>query len=541
MKKTLFALLTLALLLCVGAACADTVTLGAIYATCEIPDTYILLRADNLSRHPEWLSRHNTSEEEMLADWEARGVLLQAWTQDGDACLEITAVRDEGAVAWHDIDDQTPNLRATYRRDHLSGSKYKSIGYNIQSAEWKKTAEGRFLMLKYKRTWEGTTWRGYARKTIKNGYTITLDYKVFGRGLANKDNNSLNKVWNSWKFTQHITRDQVSAPAGTGVAGSVTGGISTGDLQGDGSTEAAPAPATTAHLSFTAVPPDETNTGKFTVEGSCDPNTHLAGVCMSYGGGDPVIFETDADRRGRFKLSVQLPQEGIWLMTMNAVQNGQIVEEYVLNSTTYQHTLLTVSFTNPLPAEMELTGDSLVISGVTMKQTTVQCLVDGRYNKQIRTNNSGKFSFKIDTTADGVYSISLTFSKKSYDTRRFTCTATRATSTVDIREKALNEAIKPAYTLLSKKVSAYVGRIMTYQMYVTETVSTGDAWLIFMAQRLTAGGYSDLVVVTASEDPGFEPGSIHRMYGTLRGTYLVQDSVNGDQYYPCFELIFWDE
>ena len=146
-----------------------------------------------------------------------------------------------------------------------------------------------------------------------------------------------------------------------------------------------------------------------------------------------------------------------------------------------------------------------------------------------------------DTTTDGVYNISLVFSKKNYETRRFTSVGTRAASTVDLREKALTEAIKPAYTLLSKKVSAYVGRIMTYQMYVTEIVPNGSEYLIFMAQRLTADGYSDVVVVMAPEDPGFEPGSEHRMYGTLRGTYQVQDSVNGDQYYPCFELIFWDE
>ena len=539
MKKTLLILLSAALLLLAGTALADTVSLGAIYATCEIPDTYILLRADNLSRHPEWLARHGTSEEETLADWEARGVLLQAWTQDGDACLEITAVRDADATAWHDIDDQTPNLRAAYRRDHLSGKAYTDLGYKIQSAEWKKTAEGRFLMLKYKRTWEGETWRGYARKTVKNGYTITLDYKVFGRALANKDNNSLNKVWNSWKFTQFIGRDQVTQPSGTGMAESVSGGVSAGDVSADaGSAEA---PAETANMVFTAVPPEETNTGKFAVEGTCDPNTHLAGVCMRYDGAEPVIFETDSDRRGKFKISVQLPQEGIWLMTVNAVRDGKIIQEHVFNSTTYSHTLLTVSFTNPLPAEMELTGDTLVISGVTMKQTTVQCLVDGRYNKQIRTNNSGKFSFSIDTTTDGVYNISLVFSKKNYETRRFTSVGTRAASTVDLREKALTEAIKPAYTLLSKKVSAYVGRIMTYQMYVTEIVPNGSEYLIFMAQRLTADGYSDVVVVMAPEDPGFEPGSEHRMYGTLRGTYQVQDSVNGDQYYPCFELIFWDE
>ena len=67
--------------------------------------------------------------------------------------------------------------------NHLKGESFKAEGYKIESAEWKKTAQGRFLMLKYKRNWNGETYRGYARKTIKNGYTILLDYKVFGRAI----------------------------------------------------------------------------------------------------------------------------------------------------------------------------------------------------------------------------------------------------------------------------------------------------------------------------------------------------------------------
>ena len=193
-KASVLLLFALAILLCCGIAAADTVTLDMIYATCEIPNTYVVLRADNISRHPEWLANHNMTEAEMIADWNARGVLLQAWTVDADACFEITAVRDETAIQVHDIDDQTPNYRASYRKEHLSGATYKQLGYNIQSAEWKKTAQGRFLMLKYSYNQNGVKRSGYARKTIKNGYTITLDYKVFGRRLASKDNNNLNKI-----------------------------------------------------------------------------------------------------------------------------------------------------------------------------------------------------------------------------------------------------------------------------------------------------------------------------------------------------------
>ncbi|MBR4711966.1 MAG: hypothetical protein IKP10_08010 [Clostridia bacterium] len=537
MKRYAFLALIILATLCAGMALADTVSLGAIYATCEIPDSYVLLKADNLSEHPEWLSRHNTTEEEILADWNARGVLLQAWTVSGDACLEIRAVRDEDAVKYHDIDDQTPNLRATYRREHLKGQTYKALGYSISSAEWKKTRQGRFLMLKYKCTQDGTTWRGYARKTIKNGYTITLDYRVFGRALKGGDNTALNKVWNSWQFIANVSSSDL--PEQEDPAASVSGGTSVGDPVPD-TADTAPA-ASTAHMKFTAVPPAETNTGKFTVEGTCDTGTHLIGVCMRMDGAEPVIFEAHADRRGKFKLNIQLPQQGIWLMTVNAEQGGKVVEETAFDIINYSGSLLVVNFNEPFPATMDLTGDSLVVSGTTVRQTDVQINVDGGYNKKIRTNNSGKFSFKLDTKADGVYNISLTFSKKNYSTRVFNCVATRSINAADLRDRAVSEAIKPAYTLLCNKTSAYIGRIMTYRMYVVSIEKSGDQWLVQMAQRLTSGGYSDIVVVVAKEQPPFEVDSMQQMYGTMMGTYQVQDSVNGDHFYPCFDLIFWVE
>ncbi len=528
-------LLATVFVLCFAAstALADQIDLPQIGASFTISDDYVILLPDNLDRHPEWLSLHGYTAEGLLEDWNARGVLMQAWRLSGDACLEVTAVRDQTAISYHDIDDQTPNVRAAYRRDHLSGDTIKSQGYTVDSAEWKKTAQGRFLMLKYKRkTADGEFYRGFARKTIKNGYTITLDYQVYGRTLKSGDNTALNNVWNTWAFTASITPEQASSedsPAATATVAS------------QDSTESVIHVASTANIKVTTPPPAETNTGKFTVEGTCDPYTHLVGVMIRMMGSEPVIFQADATRRGAFKMTVQLPQEGAWVMTLNAEKDGQIIEEKVLNVTNYQGNLLVVNLDSELPAEMELVGDNLIISGVTMRQTDVQCIVSGGYDKQVRTNNSGKFSFKLDTSSPGTYDITLVFSKKNYATRRFTCKATRTMEENELRARALETAVKPNYTTLTQKVKNYTGRIMTYEMYVVSCEQVGGRWLLLMAQRRTDAGYQDIVAVSTTEDPEFEPDSLHRMYGTLSGTYQVQDSENGDKYYPYFDLLFWAE
>ena len=521
MMRKLFTALLLALacsLLFVLAAQADTLTFNDIHATCTVDDSYIILKPDSLASHPEWLEAHGTTEEELLADWQARGVLMQAWTKEGDACLEITAVMDDDARQYGDIDNQTPNLRANYRSRHLKGTdEFAAEGLTFESAEWKKTGQGRFLMLKYKQTVKGeVVRRGYARKTIKNGFTINLDYQVYGRKLSTKDNAALNKVWNSWKFTM-VTGNAAALLDGTTV-----------DVHVE------------ANLNVESQPPKESNDGKFSVKGTCTPGLQIVGVLMRMSSGDLMNVETTAAKTGKFTLNVQLPSEGVWLMTMHVFNGDDDLAELAFDTITYQKSLLIVNMDQPLPTEIE--DDTFVVSGTTLPQTAIQLIVDGPtvLSKTIRTNNSGKFSVKVPTDKEGSYSFTLVFEKKKYTLRRFTSVGVRRFTETDIRNHAKAAAIKPAYRTLVSKIDGYTGRVFTYPLYVVSVEESGDGWVVFMAMTSNKKGYSNIVAVTTDEDPNLTIDSKVQMYGTLVGTYLVQNSEEGDTTYPCFELIFWD-
>lgn len=510
MRKFLFtAMLVLCVCLC-AIASAQTLTFGDLQAGCAVPDDYILLKPDNLDRHTEFLANRGITQEALLADWAARGVLAQAWAPAGDACLEFTAIQDELAQQYFDIDQQTPQVRAAYRTAHLKGKEYKAQGYTYQSAEWKKYSEiGRFLMLKYKRSIDGETIRGYARRTIRNGYTITLDYQVYGRNLKSADSKALTKVLESWRFTK---------------------------------TEVKPAEVA-AKVKLTTQPPMETNTGKFTVEGVCEEGMQLIGVVMRMSSPDPIVLETTAGKKGKFSMDVQLPAEGVWMMTMTAENAGIVTEELVFGTTTYKKNLLPVNFSEDMPLDFDITevqtlsGDKLVISGTTMKGVKVQCLVDGRYDKQVTTNNSGKFSFSINTAEEGQYDITLAMQKKNYASRRFTATAVRRLTEADIQNHIREDAVKPAYTQLTKKLNGYTDRYMVYTMYVTGVEQDAEGqWVIRMAMRRTkAGEYRDIVYVVTDQEPNLSVDSQHKLYGKCIGSYEADDKS-----YPCIELAFWD-
>lgn len=508
MRKIFFVLtFVLCMLLCLSASAA-TYTFEDIYATCELSDDYIVLTPDNLAYHPEWLANKGTTEEAMLVDYEARGVLLQAWNLAGDVCVEITAVQDDMAKSLFDVDQQTSDTRKSYRIGHSNGTIDPDLGYDITNAEWSNTkTRGRFLMMKY--NYEANNQKGYLRRTIRNGFTISVDYQVFGRKTNANDSKAIDKIMKSFAFTQTLPKPADAVP----------------------------------NLFFESTPPSETSTGKFSVDGTGEPGLKIIAVLMRMSSPDPMTIEETVNKSGKFSIDVKLPKEGVWLMTLTVLNGDTVTEEVFFETTTYQTGLLSIDLDQEIPTE--LTEDTLTISGKTVKQTSVQCIVDGpaTFTKQVRTNNSGKFSFKIPTDKEGEYVITLVFEKKNYDPRRIQTVATRTLTEADIRADIREQGDKthPAYTTLNDKLKGYTGRVMGYNLYVKSVEQSGNEWITFMAMRKTkSGAYRDIVAVMSVEKPEFTEGSKVRIYATCTGGYEVQGE-DKTTTYPAFDLLFWEQ
>lgn len=504
MRKFLILLLMLLSLCLCSAAQADTFVFDEFSASCEIDATkYTILTPDNLPAHEEWLTARGLTVEGVQADWAERGVLLQAWTPDGDACLEITAVQDAFASQYYDVNQVTDDERKTFRLGHSSDKDgyYRSQGYDYSSAQWKNLKNtGRFLQLEYTRTVNGETYRGHARKTIRNGYTIQLEYQVYGRSAKSTDRKALDNVMDTWQFLEVWPRPVTSV----------------------------------SKLVFTARPPVESNSGKFTITGTGTPGLRIIGVVMRMSASDVKQFETTIGKNGKFEMDVTLPHEGVWLMTY-VVENGStVVEEGVFDAVTYQKDLLPVSLASDLPTT--LTGNEIVISGVTMPKTMVQCIVDGRYQKSVTTGNSGSFSFKIDTSEEGEYSFTLVFEKKGYSSRRFRSTATRTFTDADRRAMIRSSAVSPAYKTLTGKLSGYKGDYMVYTLHIQSVEETPTGYLIFAGMSKSKSGViSNLVVIRSTDAPEFAAGEKVTLYLRCIDSYeYISD--DGTQDLPYFDL-----
>lgn len=507
MKRLLLSLLilsALAMLLC-APALAESYTFDAIKATIEIDGEYVILTPDNLKSYEDWLQTRDTTLEDEQKDFESRGVLLQVWATSLDSCFEITARQTEKSEAIFDANEQDETVRRAYRLGFYPDNDYEAEGYTYTASDWKKTAQGRFLILKYTyRDNSEIVYRALGRRTIRNGYEIDLSMKVYGRAIKNTDNTTLNKLWDKFKFTQILPMT----------------------------------PQASAKMNLTVTPPAETCENKFTIEGTAAPGLELTAVAMGLNSPNPAVFTYTVGKNGKIKMPITLPKEGVFLLTLTGKINGADALE-IAYPVTYQRTLLAVDIKTEIPEVV--TADTLRISGTSLPGASIQLLVNGSNTKKKVAANT-KWYVDIDTSQEGTYDVVLVFSKKGLEDRRFTYSFTRQWSNADMLKHLKKSAIKPSYANLVKKNDQYLDKIVGYKAYVMGISEAGSEWMIQMALTKKNDLYYNIIIVSSTEQPTVRQGERVTMYGKSVGMTVPENDEDGKegQAYPCFELVIFE-
>lgn len=508
MRKWLFAALTAVLLLFAFSANAEVYILDKIYSTIDIPDTYsVVLTPENLDLYATWLESHGTGAEELQADFAKRGVLLQCWAEDRVTCLEVTAVQNTHTLSVFDVNRQNEDMRATYRLSHYPRNEYMGEGYDFSSSSWTKLDGDRFLALKYIRRDGGEVLnRGFMRRTIYNGYEITFDLQVYGRSATDKDNNALNKVWKTLTFVETLPLPAIAS----------------------------------AKINLTATPPEETNQKEFHIKGTAAPGVSFIAVLMGMSYDGSILYEETADKNGKFDIPIELPKEGVFLITFFAEYEGEELLELAY-PVTYQRTLLMVNMDAPVPTE--LSGDDLVITGDSVAGSEIQIFLDGESQGNKRVTGEGRFKLTLKVEEEGPHELVLVFSKKGLTSRRLIYTINRKWTDEDMLNYLKKHSVKPTYANMLKKSADYEGSIVGSKAYILDVSQSGDEWLIRMALAKDKGEYKNPILVFANEEPSFAIGDRVMMYGTYSGLSI---SVSGDENentaeenLPCFDLLLF--
>ncbi|HPJ01269.1 MAG TPA: hypothetical protein PKU80_00310 [Candidatus Limiplasma sp.] len=511
MRKWLIGIvLALSLIFISAAAQAQTYVLDSLMATVDIPETYVVITPDNIATYAEWLSGQGVTSEETVNDMLKRGVLLQAWDQEvTDRRFELIATQSEDTLLVFDVNEQTSDYRGTYRTSFYPDNEYTSQGYTFSTSNWKHTDSGRFLILEYiMRKYGEIDHRGYMRRTIRNGYEITFDMQVYGRKPNSKDNYALNKIWDSFEFVTVM-----------------------------------PLPAKAqAQINIAQPPPQETNAASFTISGTAAKGVKFTTVTMGMNYSDKILNTVELTKSGSFKIPIELPREGVFLTTLEAEYNGEVVAEIIFPSTTYSRTLLAVNIDTQVPENVG--SDSLTILGSAEPRAEIQVFVNDEAVDTKKVATDGRFSVEISTKDEGIYEVLLVFSKKGLADRRIPITFSRNWTAEDMISRIKADAVTPSYDTLVQDIARYDGRTIVYKSYLLEVVQSGSDWIYKMALRKSGSTYSDFILVIASEEPAYEIGSRLMMYGKSVGMSVSGDegqSAGGEaastESYPYFELL----
>ena len=527
-------LLALLLLVCASALAETEVSLSPAPATVAINERngFTLLTAENVDQHIDLLRQIGVSKNDLLADFQARGVAAQYWSNPKSArytCLEISVSKNDESALYPDL-IHSPDAKdswAAFKAGYKDNPEWTAQGYSFYSWEQKVAKSNYYLLMEYNRT----AYRGYMARTTYKGFILTFDYRTYNQKPVRQHATNLYNVIKTFAETAGVVPggDEAAQP---GEPGAAPEGESGGTVP------------VSVPLNITAAPPEETNTNTFTVEGITQPGAHVIGVLMRITSDEPLRYETDAHARtGKFTLKVTLPEaeETYWLMTLNVFVDDKLATEKTFPLTLYKKNLIPVAVSTEVP---EITaGDELRITGTTSKITEIQCIAtcaDYNWTKNVRTNNSGMFDFKIPLKYEGEYNVVLVFNKKGFETKRLSWTVTRAI-TDEARSAELRKTAKTvSYSNLTRRIDQYVGQTVTFQAWVTAIEPVGDEWRVTAARTLTGENhYSQFVVFMADEEPPFAVEEKHTFYGKCIGPYMTQ-SEEGTESVPSFDLLLWD-
>lgn len=480
----------------------ETYTFEDIHATVQLPsgqyDT--ILSLDNLDTQNDFLAENGLTADTAKVQFKAEGILLKAYDRQNGRIFILSAQKDDEAEQYFNINEQTKEVRAGYRTRHAAGEYYRSQGYAYKSVEWKNfKGVGRWLMLKYDLKKDGDIdHRGFQRRTIYNGYTITFDMQVEGkRALAPADNTALNKIFDTFAFTQ---------------------------------TEALPELPVMFIEKNTA--PAETSEPTFTMSGQTAPEAKLTAVIGSFSTAKTQIIEATAKKSGAYSFEVTLPNEDMYFMTLTVQSEGKktLEKQYAI---TYRKGLMKVTMTSTPPEVLE--KDTVRIAGTAEKGTEARLDVNGKTTVK-KIGAKGTFAFIVDTFAEGTYEFNLVFTKKGYEPRTFTYKGERKLTDEARTARITNGAQTPGYKKLTHNIDRYDGKVLTFDGYLVSSEKKNDEWIMLFALHKTDETFDNYFVLVSDKEPKVATGSMVKIYGTLVGMNSVRDTKGTEREYPKLQL-----
>lgn len=499
--KRFFGLCALALVLALPLpGTAQIITMEDAHLAFDYPDDWLVVSPQLAGVYAPLLEQADINAEELARDLATQGVLSRAYSADFTQSLSILTREDDLAAEIYDMATVTDDQRKTIRRRAESGSLFETTNMTAVDVEWQKENGVYWLYVHYTKSFgEQIAARGLRYISIINGRYVIIDWQKTDGRFSNRDLTA---------FRSRIA---------------------------DLSSEKVAAPVRAVRL--TAEIPTETNTAAFEITGTTTGGATLIAEAPDESGAMQTLSVGIAKDSGSFALLVELPEEGVYAVTLTASKDG-MTDASVEGTIQYSAKTLPVS---GIAEQITTTTDSTVIKGETLAGVQLQLVTPFGLSKK-KAGNDGSFKFELTTKDAGDYDYTLILDKNGYDQRRVRFTITREVTQAQEQSRIKSESQAISYKNLQKDLDENRGKTMTIRGPVTQVSSGGGMYYVRMQYNKDANGkWYNPVVIAATQDMGVKEGEMLTAVVSIAGVYEEQDSLGGTVLVPKLDLIFVDQ
>ena len=501
MKRILLLTLALCLLLACPAL-AQRIDMDDAHVSFDYPDTWLVVSPQLCTTYAQLLADAGIDAQALADAMRAQGIHSRAYSPDFSQWLSVITLSDDLSGEIYDIEAVTDAQRKTLRTRAENNALFETTGCRAQDVEWQREGGVYWLYIHYTVTrGDQIVGRGLRYVTVRNGLYVILDWQIAAGRFGNRDLAA---------FRARLADLTV--------------------------TESVPQPVRTVRL--TASIPSETSTSALTITGTTEGGAMLTAEAPDARGEMQTLSVGTAKDSGAFSLLVELPEEGVYAITLTASADG-MESASVTGQTAYSAKTLPVSLEG-IPEDGIVTSDTVKITGTTLAGVKFQLITPYGMTKK-RAGNDGTFSFELTTEEEGEYSYTLICDKDGYDQRRVAFTLTRVTTDAQAREKLKATAEKISYANLQKCRDADQGKLMVLYGPVTRVSAAGDVHYVrMMFNKDAQSTWFNPVVIVANEDMGVREGDMLTVAVTVAGVFEEQDDAGNSIAVPRFELVFVD-
>ncbi len=455
------------------------------------PDWRVLTQ-HNLAEHTEFLSALGTSEDAMLASFQAEHVVMEILPEAGGQ-ITLAIVSDAGLNRV-----ETDALLAAYQ----AMPRYQQVAFSPDAPEW----------LRMVFTSQQANLSVYTLRyvTLAHGQQYMLSSSVIGREPTEADDKLVLDVIGRLSFLSQLASPEPTPSPSPEPTAAPTPRPTPG---------VAPMISEQPGMALDAQPPAWTDAYRITITGTAEPEAELRFML-----GDKMLARGASKKNGSFSQIVTLPESGELELRIEAIKDGQkkAAKSYRI---LFEQPVVPLTMTEPVGPMLK---SEFPIRGQTAPYAKVSILGE-KLRASTTANVQGLYSMRVKIAEEGTHEYLLVASTPGYADGKLDISITRQFTEREAIAAFRTKLVPSDYAKLVKTPDAYTGKNMNFRGRVTDVGESNGKPCLLISTALAehTDESADSLWIISDQPLSYQVGDVATFYVRPTGESMQFRPVTG--------------